>query len=58
MSLLQKLPGINYVGGVWGLSKVVAGGQVLLIFFMATTGDIWIILSFRICGYVLHVEHI
>ena len=26
--------------------------------FMATTGDVWIILSYWIWGYVLHVEHI
>ena len=26
--------------------------------FMATTRDVWIITSFRIMGYVLHVEHI
>ena len=26
--------------------------------FVATTGDVWIILFFSICGYVLHVEHI
>ena len=26
--------------------------------FMATTGDVWIILSFRIWDYVLHVDHV
>ena len=26
--------------------------------FIATTGDVWIILSYWIWGYVLHVEHI
>ena len=35
----------NHVGGSFRLS-------------MAATGDVWIIPSFRIWGYVLHVEHI
>ena len=35
----------NHVGGPFNLS-------------MAATGDVWIIPSFRIWGYVLHVEHI
>ena len=35
----------NHVGGSFNLS-------------MAATGDVWIIPSFRIWGYVLHVEHI
>ena len=35
----------NHVGGSFNLS-------------MAAIGDVWIILSFRIWGYVLHVEHI
>ena len=35
----------NHVGGSFDL-------------FMAATGDVWIIPSFRIWGYVLHVEHI
>ena len=44
-----------------GFSKVVAtfnhvGASFNL--FMATTGDFWIIPSFRIWGYGLHVEHI
>ena len=47
--------------GVGGFSKVVAtfnhvSGSFNL--FMATTGGVWIIPSFRICGYVLYVEHI
>ena len=47
--------------GVGGFSKVVATfnyveGSVTI--FMATAGDVWIIPSFRIWGYVLHVEHI
>ena len=48
------------VGG-WGLlTKVVAtfnhvGGSLNI--FMATTGGVWMIPSFRIWGYVLHVEH-
>ena len=52
---------VTDVGGGWGLSKVVAtcshvGGSFNL--FMATTGDDWIIPSFQIWNYVLHVEHI
>ena len=47
-------------GGGGGFSKVVAtfnlGGSFNL--FMATTGEFWIIPSFWIWGYVLHVEHI
>ena len=35
----------NHVGGSFNLS-------------MAATGDVWIIPSFQIWGYVLHVEHI
>ena len=35
----------NHVGGSFNI-------------FMATTGDVWIIPSFRIWGYMLHVEHI
>ena len=35
----------NHVGGSFNL-------------LMAATGDVWIIPSFRIWGYVLHVEHI
>ena len=51
----------RYVGGFFFLSKVVAtlndvGRSFNL--FMATTGDVWIIPSFRIWDYVLHVEHI
>ena len=47
--------------GVGVFSKVVAtlshvGGSFNL--FMATTGDAWIIPSFRIWDYVLHVEHV
>ena len=47
--------------GWGGFSKVVAtfnhvGGSFNL--FMATTGDIWIIPSFRIWYYVLHFEHV
>ena len=49
------------VGGGWGVSKVVAtfnhvGRSFNL--FMATPGDVWIIPSFRIWDYVLHVEHV
>ena len=47
--------------GVGRFSKVVAtfnhvGGSFNL--FMATTGDVWIIPSFRIWDYVLHVEQV
>ena len=47
--------------GVGGFSKVAAtfnhvGGSFNI--FMAPTGGIWIIPSFRIWGIVLHVEHI
>ena len=47
--------------GLGGFSKVVAtfnhvGGSFNL--FLVTTGDVWIIPSFRIWDYVLHVEHI
>ena len=48
------------VGGGWGdFLKLEAtfnhvGGSFYL--FMATTGDVWIIPSFRIWDYVLHVE--
>ena len=47
--------------GIGGFSKVVAtfnhvGGSFNLI--LATTGDVWIIPSFRIWDYVLHIEHI
>ena len=47
--------------GVGGFSKVVATfnhvwGSFNL--FMATTGNVWIIPSFRIWSYVLHIEHI
>ena len=47
--------------GVGGFSKVVAtfnhvGGSFNL--FMATTGDVWVIPSFRMWDYVLHVVHI
>ena len=49
------------VSGGWGFSKVVAtfnhvGGSFNLL--LATTGDDWIISSFRILDYVLHVEHV
>ena len=43
------------VGGGWGLCSV--SGH-LRPSFIATTGDVWIIPSFRIWSYVLHVEHI
>ena len=39
----------------WPPSTMWAGP---LIFFMATIGDVWIIPSFRIWGYVLYVQHI
>ena len=47
--------------GVGGFSKVVAtfnhvGGSFNP--FMVTTGDVWIIPSFRIWGYMLHVERV
>ena len=47
--------------GVGGFSKVAAtfnhvGGSLNL--YKATTGDVWVIPSFRIWAYVLHVEHI
>ena len=35
----------NYVGGSFNM-------------FLAITGYVWIIPSFRICDYVLHVEHV
>ena len=38
--------------------RLFADGIFKNISFMATTGDIWIILSFQIFGNVLHVEHI
>ena len=47
--------------GIVGFSKVVANfSQVGRSFniFMATTGDFWIIPSFQIWGYLLHVAHI
>ena len=49
------------MGGGWGVSKVVAtfkhvGGSFNL--FMATTGDVWIIPSFRTWDNVPHVEHV
>ena len=49
------------VGGGVRFSKVVATfshGSGSLCLFMAPTGDVWINPSFRIWGYVLHVEHI
>ena len=46
---------------VGGFSKVMATfnhvGESFNL-FMATTGDVWVIPSFRIWDYVLHVEHI
>ena len=36
----------------WSLWTVWAGPLILI------TGDVWIIPSFRMCGYVLHVEHV
>ena len=52
---------LSVVSGGWGFSKVVAtfnhvGGSFNI--FMATTRDVWIIPSFPIWDYVLHVEHI
>ena len=49
------------MGWRWGFSRVVAtfshvGGSFN--FLMATTGGVLIIPSFRIRGYLLHVEHI
>ena len=54
------LPNLEWLG-VGDFSKVVAtfshvGGSFNL--FLATTGDVWIIPSFRIWDYVLHVEHV
>ena len=47
--------------GVGGFSKVAAThnhvGETFNL-FMVTTGDVWIIQSFQIWDYVLHVEHI
>ena len=61
--IFQKHCGLDYHGwvGVGGFSKVVAtfshvGGSFNL--FMATTRDVWIIPSFLIWSYVLHVEHV
>ena len=59
--LPSLLPSFISVGRGWGFSKVVAtfdhvGRSCNL--FMATTGDVRIIPSFRIWDYVLHVEHI
>ena len=39
----------------WPLSTIVGGSFNL---FLATTGDVWIIPSFRIWDYVMHVEHV
>ena len=52
---------LNSVGGGWGFSRMVAtfshvGGSFDI--FMATTGGVLIIPSFRIWGYLLHVEYI
>ena len=52
---------LNWVSGGWGFSRVVAtfshvGGSFNL--FMATTGGALMIPSFRISGYLLHVEYI
>ena len=44
-SISWVVAAFNHVGGSFNLS-------------MAATGDVWIIPSFRIWGYVLHVEHI
>ena len=41
----SKVVIFNHVGGSFNL-------------FMATTGDVWIIPSFRIWDHVLHVEHV
>ena len=59
--LVQVMAWCSQWVGVGGFSKVVAtfnhvGGSFNL--FMATTGDVWIIPSFRIWDYVLHVVHI
>ena len=43
--------------GVGGFSKVVATFSHFNL-FMATTRDVWIIPSFRIWDYLLHVEHV
>ena len=40
----------------WPPSACYVGGSFNL--FMATTGGVWIIPSFRIWDYVLHVEHV
>ena len=57
----DKSLGRNGWVGVGGFSEVVAtfnhvGGSFNL--FMATSGDVWIIPSFRIWDYVLRVGHI
>ena len=57
---METLSALLWVG-VGGFSKVVptfnhVGGSFNL--FMATTGDVWIIPSFRIWDYVLHFEHV
>ena len=59
--LVQVMAWCSQWVGVGGFSKVVAtfnhvGGSFNL--FMATTRDVWIIPSFRIWDYVLHVVHI
>ena len=49
------------MGGGGGFSKVVANFNHVdesFNIFMATTGDVWIIPSFWISGYVPHAEHI
>ena len=60
MPMGPKLVKSGWVG-VGGFSKVVAtfnhvGGSFNL--FLATTGDVWIIPSFRIWDWVLHIEHV
>ena len=49
------------MAGGWGYFKVVATfnhvGRALSL-FIATAGGVWVIPSFRIRGYGLHVEHI
>ena len=51
-----------HVGSGWGLFHSWLShsttGVGPLIFSRTTTGDVWIIPSFRVWGYVLHIEHL
>ena len=57
----QESVGGGWVGGggvlKWWPPSTMWVGPLIYI-FMAITGDVWIIPSFRIWDYVLHVEHV